>query len=269
MCKSPKSWLLYISKEDKCPFLFGVRISELSLYARAWHHAKSTYKTLRPIDKSDPFLVGLGQYQRFGLQIIEQHLTDLREKAANARPVMAPNERCQITRELLGALEGVKHLYIVGSPGNGKTEVVDWYLRGKNYWKAGEPSSFLFGTLPDKVDYIWFEDFDMFKYGGHLNNLLSLMDHKETTISRKGVDDRTVICPARFVFISNFNVPSDYPMFQRRVQVVNVNHKMYNCHCYETMFHHTTDNATQTSAGEATVDELLSRDMLENIFCNF
>lgn len=223
---------MYITKEDRCPFLHGVRVSELSLYARAWHHAKSTYRSIRPINKSDPFLIGLGQYQRFGLSIVEQHLNEMRQAEANARHTFEPNRGCQITRDLLNALEdGVSHLYVVGTPGIGKTEVIDWFLKGKSYWKAGEPSNFLFGTLPDKVDYVWFEDFDLNKYSGHLNNLLSLMDHKQTTVSRKGVDDRTVICPARFIFISNYSIPHDYPMFQRRLKVIDVAHPMYNCNC--------------------------------------
>lgn len=237
------------------------------MYARAWHHAKSVYKTIRPIDKSDPFLIGLGQYQRFGVSIIEQHLNNLRSEEANRRRVYEPNRRCKIAREILTALDdGVSHLYIVGTPGIGKTEIVDWYLRGKNYWKAGEPSNFLFGTLPDKVDFIWFEDFDMYKYTGHLNSLLSLMDHKETTISRKGVDDRTIVTPARFIYISNYQIPLDYPMFQRRLKVINVDHPIYSCQCgclgLDLVVEHTTGGV---SPEPSTVEELLGQSILDEL----
>lgn len=244
--------------------MYNVRVSELSLYARAWHHAKSVYRTIKPIDKADPFLIGLGQYQRFGISIIEQHLANLRKKEADERRILEPNRRCQITRNILESLDdGVSHLYIVGTPGMGKTEIIDWFLRGKKYWKAGEPSNFLFGTLTDKVDYVWFEDFDLMKYTGHLNSLLSLMDHKETTISRKGVDDRTIICPARFIYISNYQIPCDYPMFKRRVKIIEVEHQVYNCQCANDT------QSTSHSAGASeglTVDELLGRDIFNDIF---
>lgn len=229
-CKSPKSWLLYITKEDDRPYLFGVRISECSLYARCWHHAKSNYRVVKPIDRNHPFIISLGQYQRFGLGIIEQHLTSLRLDLANRRSVFEPNRNCSITREILSSLSSsASHLYITGAPGLGKTEVIDWFMKGRVYWKAGDPSGFLFGTLNDTVEFIWFEDFDMFKYQGNLNTMLSLMDHKETTISKKCCDDRTITCPARHVYISNFHIPADFPMFRRRVKVIDVSHSLYLC----------------------------------------
>ncbi len=43
-CRSPKAWLIYLSKEDQNPYLYNVRVSELSLYARCWHHAKTKYR---------------------------------------------------------------------------------------------------------------------------------------------------------------------------------------------------------------------------------
>lgn len=241
--------------------MHNVRVSELSLYARAWHHAKSVYRTIRPIDKSDPFLIGLGQYQRFGISIIEQHLANLRKKEADERRVFEPNRRCQITRNILEALDdGVSHLYIVGTPGIGKTEVVDWYLKGRKYWKAGEPSNFLFGTLTDKLEFIWFEDFDLMKYNGHLNSLLSLMDHKETTISRKGCDDRTIISPARFIFISNYQIPCDYPMFQRRLKIIQVDHQLWNCQCAGDSQGSSLSDGAGGGVG-LSIDELLGQDL--------
>lgn len=143
---------------------------------------------------------------------------------------MDPNRSCGVAVKILEKLnDGVSHLYIQSPPGYGKTELVDWFLKGKSYWKGGEPSAFLFGTLRDDVDFIWFEDFDLFKYSGHLNTLLSLMDHKETTVSKKCADDRTIVCPARHIYISNYHIPGDFPMFARRLQMFQIDHKMYEC----------------------------------------
>lgn len=129
--------------------------------------------------RSDPFLVSLGQNSRFGVGICEEHMTELRRRQADVRNILEPNRRCTFTNDILGVLDSLQHLYIEGPPGVGKTELIDYFLRGKRYWKAGEPSAFLFGTLNETFEYIWFEDFEMVKYGSHLNNLLSLMDGKE------------------------------------------------------------------------------------------
>jgi len=199
-CRSPKSWLIYLSKEDTHPFVYNVRVSQLSLFARAWHHAKTTYRTPRPINRQDEFIVRCGQNARFAIGICEEHVQNLRQQQANDRLLYAPNVICNVVNDILLALESSNHVYTYGEPGLGKTELVDWFLRGKKYWKAGEPSNFLFGTLPDQVDYIWFEDFKLDKYLPYLSTLLSLMDKKEVTVSRKGVDDCTkMIFPNLFI----------------------------------------------------------------------
>jgi hypothetical protein len=132
-----------------------------------------------------------------------------------------------LVNDILLALDSSNHVYIYSEPGLGKTELVDWFLRAKNYWKAGEPSNFLFGTLPDQVGYIWFEDFKLDKYLPYLSTLLSIMDKKEVTISRKGVDDCTKMIFAKFIYCSNYQINDLYPMFKRRLHEVNVLHKLF------------------------------------------
>lgn len=229
-CKSPKSWLIYISKEDNCPFMYNIRVSELSLFARAWHHARTRYRYPQPVNRVDDFIVSCGQNARFAIGICEEHVNYLRKKRADDRALYIPNNICELTNDLLVALENSSHMYIYGEPGLGKTELVDWFLRGKNYWKAGEPSNFLFGTLPDSVDYIWFEDFMMEKYKPYLATLLSMMDHKEVTVSRKGIDDCTKIIQAKFIFCSNYKIEEFlYPMFLRRLCLFDVEHRLFTC----------------------------------------
>ncbi len=228
-CRSKKSVVLYLSKEDRAPFLYNVRVSELSLFARAWYHARKTYTYPQKVNKADSFIVSCGQNSRFAIAIMEEQVEQLRQKKADERRIYAPNHRCNITHQILLGLISPKHLYIQGEPGLGKTELVDSFLVEKKYWKAGEPSTFIFGTLPDTVDYICFEDFDLVKYQGNINNLLSLMDHKETAISRQCVDDKIVTLHAKFIFTSNFQIPSAYSMFNRRIEYIHVCHKMFEC----------------------------------------
>lgn len=229
VCKSPKAVLIYLSKDDKCPMLFNVRVSQLSLYARAWHHARTTYKTITTVTKNDPFIVASGLNARFCLGIIEEHLNDLRSGIIADKVYFHPNRSCKFINDILQSLDSGAHTYVHGLPGLGKTEVVDYFLQGKRFWKAGEPSNFIFGTINESYDYVWFEDYDHDKYRPNLINLLSLMDHKETTISKKGVDDRTILLHAQFIFTSNFMIPTNYDMFRRRVTYIDVTHKTFEC----------------------------------------
>lgn len=224
-CRSVRNWLIYLSKDDFCPFLFNVRVSELSLYARAKHHAKTVYRYPRRINKDDPFLVASGQNSRFVSGIIEEHINDLRQRRDAARILYQPNVRCGVAGSII---EAIQHLYIESPPGYGKTELVDYVLKNRKVWKAGEPNQFLFGTLTEEYEFIWFEDFDINKYQGHLATLLSLMDSKPVTISKKYEDDRTIIFKGRFIFTSNYPIGyNDH--FRRRVKEIYVNHKMFEC----------------------------------------
>jgi hypothetical protein len=55
------------------------------------------------------------------------------------------------------------------------------------------------------------------------------MDKKEAIISRKGVDEKTIISKAKFIFVSNQPIPPEYPMFRRRVQHIYVDHSTFDC----------------------------------------
>jgi hypothetical protein len=168
-------------KGDDHPYLVNIPVSSLRLWARSRHHALTTYRTVRPVNKADWFIVSTGQNFRFAISICEQVVESLRQQQAASRPVFVPNQLCSYVQRITQA---VRHLYIQSSPGCGKTELIDFLLKNQRYWKAGPPSPFLFGTLQENYDYVWFEDFDIIKYSGHLSTLLSLMDGKEITVCR-------------------------------------------------------------------------------------
>ena len=63
----------------------------------------------------------------------------------------------------------------------------------------------------------------------YMATLLSMMDKKEVTVNRKGVDDVTKLITAKFIFLSNYLIPDDAPMFKQRLQFFEVEHKLYEC----------------------------------------
>ncbi len=75
-----KSVVLSLSKEDRAPFLYNVRVSELSLFARAWYHTRKTYTYPQKVNKADAFIVSCGQNSRFALSIMEEQIEELRQK---------------------------------------------------------------------------------------------------------------------------------------------------------------------------------------------
>lgn len=225
VCRSPKSWLIYLSKEDYHPFLFNVRVCELSLYARAKHHAKTAYSGRRSVRKDDPFIVSCGQNARFVIGIIESEIQTNRDRVIANRPGYEFNRRCNVSNEIISSIE---HLYIEGPPGYGKTELIDALSRNYRVWKAGEPSYFMFGTLSEEYDLVWFEDFDITKYGLLMSTLLSLMDHKPVTLSKKHEDDRTILFNGRFIFTSNYPI-GDNQHFYRRIKHFYIEHKIHEC----------------------------------------
>jgi hypothetical protein len=150
----------------------------------------------------------------------------MRTTLNNERPRYQPNRQCKFVNEIIVFLE---HLYIEGQPGIGKTELIDYLTRGRKVWKAGEPSNFLFGTLQESTEIIWFEDYDPFKYTPHLQTILSLMDHKPVSVSQKGVDDKIITCNARFIFTSSYPIPPNQQMFNRRIKHIYIDHAMHTC----------------------------------------
>lgn len=225
VCRSPKSWLIYLSKEDYHPYLFNVRVCELSLFARSKHHAKVNYGNRRSVRRDDHFIMSTGQNARFVVGIIEDEIQRNRDRIIANRRYYEPNRRCNISNCIQASLQ---HLYIEGPPGYGKTELIDSISRNYRLWKAGEPGYFMFGTLNEDYDLVWFEDFDIMKMGLMMSTLLSLMDRKPVTISKKHEDDRTILFNGRFIFTSNYPI-GDNAHFRRRVEHVYVSHKMFDC----------------------------------------
>ena len=230
-CRSSVHWLRYLSKEDKSPFLFNVPVSKLSLYARSWHHAKTKYRTLRPIDVADPFVIAAGPHYRNVINIISEHLSDLRRFINNNRHRYPINLNCLSGYDALQALQSGGHVYLEGVPGVGKTELVDEYIRNKVYYKVNDYNQYCFAGLREDSEVLWFEDFDYEKWKIISSTILGIMDGKEVCLQAKYLPDRLVSFKLQVIFTSNFTLGATSDYFIRRVKHVYFDHPMKDCIC--------------------------------------
>lgn len=227
VCKSTKSWLLYITKSDGHPFLYNVSISQCSLFARAQNHIKNKYKRPCPVDTADDFMVSAGNFRNVIIDMANRHVKKLRCELQAQRTSFEPNMQCSYVRDIYNAMFNNKHIYIYGSPGVGKTEVVDRILKMKKTWRSSSNDKWMWATLEEDHEYALFEDFDLFSFQ-QLPTLLSAMDRKPVSVSEKYKNDETKMYNANFVFISNFALCNSSPLY-RRVVYIDVPHKMYEC----------------------------------------
>lgn len=229
VCKSRKSWLLYITKEDERAFIHNVRVSELSLWYRSNHHIKSKYKRPGKVDTADHFIFSVGNHKRVVIDLAENRMNELRRKAEDERVTKEPNMACWLTRAIYNAFLDKQHLYLLGLPGLGKSALVDRLLHKNKVFRAGAPDRFMFAELDESYDYVLFDDFQPMEYNSLLPRIQSFMDGYPTTVSIKGKSDQTRLIKAQFIFVSNEPIPSMMSSLERRVRFFAVDHKMYEC----------------------------------------
>lgn len=228
-CKSRKSWLIYITKEDANPYIYNVKLGETSLWCRANNHIKNKYKRPAPIDKADHFMFSVGNHKNVVIELANNHIKKLRRDEDLARVTREPNMSCWLTRAIYRAYLDGQHLYLHGAPGMGKSALVDRLIHGKKVWRAGHPDRFMFSELDETVEVVLFDDFQPMNYESLLPRIQSLMDKYPTTVSIKGQPDETRLIKAQFIFVSNDTIPSCMCSLERRVSFYSVDHKMYEC----------------------------------------
>lgn len=229
VCKSRRNWLMYITKEDGNPYLKNVRVSELSLFARAQNHIKTKYKKPTKVDRADHFMVAAGNYRNVCLDMASNHIQNLREKVDQSRETMAPNMQCWLTRAIYSALVRGDHVYLYGMPGVGKSQLVDRFIHGSKVWRSGHPDRFMFSELDESVKICLFDDFQPVEHVAYLPRIQAMMDKLPVTVSAKGLPDQTRLIQAQFIFVSNENIPSAMQSLERRVSYFNVDHRMHDC----------------------------------------
>lgn len=230
-CRSAVWALRYLSKEDRSPLLFNVPVSKLSLFARSWHHAKTTYRTIRPIELGDPFIIGCGPHYKMAVNVIECHLKEMRDRINLNRPRISMNPFCDQVDFGYNTLNGGHHLYLESPPGYGKSEFIDDYLKDKVYFKVNDCNQYCFAGLQESHQFLWFEDFDYEKWKGCFSTILSIMDGKQVALQAKYLPDRLTAFKLQVIFTSNFVLGATPEYLQRRVVHSYWNHKVQNCVC--------------------------------------
>lgn len=231
VCRSRVSWLKYISKSDGCPYLFNISVAELSLYARANHYITTKYKRPMPVDASDAFMVSAGNFRNVCVDMAQQHVKRLRSDIQSKRETFDANMRCAYVRKVYADILLGKHLYIYGSPGVGKTELIDGIVKLRKTWRTCSNDKWMFGTLKEDDEFAVMEDFDLLGFT-QLPVLLSVMDRKPVSISEKYKNDETKMFSCAVIFISNYMLCSSSPL-HRRVSYIEIPHKLFDCtSCY-------------------------------------
>ncbi|CAF0868883.1 unnamed protein product [Didymodactylos carnosus] len=230
VCKSQKNWLKYCTKYDFNPVRFNVRVEELSFGAQLSSHVEDHYISRYQVDFMDPFLVMHGNNRSTIISYINEWLSRRRVEIVDQREVILPNVSCGFTMRFdywFGENKG--NIYLWGEPGVGKTELVDFYMKGERVWRPSSVSPYMWSGLTEDFEYVWFEDFRISNYRTEISRLLSLMDGKPVSVQGKYKDDQLVLTRARFIFTSNEKDDIDYPEFARRVQIFHVDHQMFCC----------------------------------------
>lgn len=235
VCRNVKSWLIYITKEDMIPYLYNIPISKLSFLTRLHHYAIDNKESKIPIEQ-DPFVINAGPLQRIAKEYILSYRSKVLE---DTRVILNINTDCAYSRWISEIIHGQsKALYLYGTPGLGKTSIVDSVLRNIQISSLkpieiiyiGQWDKYMFGSLQSTTDYIVFDDFMLPQMpDGILAILLGILDRRPVTVSQKFQPDRTLIPHASSVFISNFPIPINLTMFARRVVAININHSPHEC----------------------------------------
>lgn len=227
VCKSRRSWLNYITKSDGCPFLWNVSISECSLFARAQNHIKNKYKRPCPVDTADDFMVSAGNFRNVVIDMANRHVKKLRTELQAQRSTYEPNMQCGHVRKIYNNALCGKHMYIYGPPGFGKTEVIDRLVKHRKTWRTSANDKWMFGTLDEADEFAVFDDFDPMNFS-NLSTLLSVCDKKPVSVSEKYKNDEIKMFSCTCIFISNYPLSSQNPLF-RRVEYISLDHKLYEC----------------------------------------
>lgn len=235
-CKSKKSVLKYITKEDPRP-LFNCPESCLSFAYRSRAWAKST----RTFSFADPFVLEHPNYHR----ILQSLHSEVRGRCGRVQlHFEMPNEWYvgwpmrvldYFARAFRHPRNELRALYLHGYAGTGKSRCVEELLGfvsmdGGDRQECGYspvPGQFFFGDyVGGNYSHVIFEEWAESSFKGNWWQIKRLMEGKPFKVDVKFGGSRVlrVVCPV--VFVSNEYPPQD-PAFLRRIVIVDADEKVY------------------------------------------
>lgn len=208
-CKSPKSVLKYITKEDRCPY-FNCKLSLLHFNYRSFVWAMQT-----PIFRhSDSFV----QEHRFCYRYLEKLFYDVKTDLKRDDKELFRCEKAYANWSLVCANwwnESIskfvvkrKQLYLFGPSNTGKSSWVEKMI-GRSMMKfvyfPGVGKFFMQGYRPGFHKVILFEEFD-YKY--HCSSMLKrLLEGRSYSYPVKGQMDVDICHKGPIIFVSNYDFP--------------------------------------------------------------
>lgn len=218
-CRSRKSWLKYISKEDeKC--LFNVRSDDLhfAYLARRWAQSAESFRF------DDPFVLAHYNCYRF-LQGLFNTVQEGKVRPFNG---FRPIERfrggwfmdcCRWWNSRIAGFNK-KALYLYGSTGVGKSTCVEQLLHGlgeRVYLPVA--GQFFFGDFNQSYKVVLFEEYDHRLYDRNISHIKRLLEGRTFSVDVKNGARRVIEFKGPVIFVSNDSPPSD-DAFLRRLEIV-------------------------------------------------
>lgn len=215
-CKSERSWLKYITKEDANPSYKGVRTSFFSFY---WHLMKWIKKN-REYDPCSSFIIE----HHNKVNVIKNAHSHYwkRQQEETLTQLSGPFTFRQA--QLYQKLDLGHNYYIYGQSGAGKTTVVERWLsvRGlRTTYLSCTETQFEFGDITDATEVVYAPDVLPNWLDRHHTTLLRLCDQKITTVECKYIQSKRVLYQGIVIIVSNYP-PNRLPGFERRFIEIDI-----------------------------------------------
>lgn len=215
-CKSERSWLKYITKEDAQPSYKKVRTSFFSFY---WHLMQWITKNPE-YNPCSPFIAE--HYNKVNI-IKTAHAHYWKNRQVSQQETMSGPFTFRQAQLYLN-LDLAHNYYIYGSSGAGKTTVVERWLnvRGlRTTYLSCTDTSFEFGDITDATQVVYAPDVLPNWLDRHHTTLLRLCDRRIATVECKYIQSKRVLFQGIVIIVSNYP-PHSLPGFERRFEVIDI-----------------------------------------------